>query len=590
MRAIDRLQQATSLRDLAHILGYKPSSLAYIVYRIPDSQKYRSFNIPKARGGTRTIYAPTEKLKLLQRHLANLLYQCDDTQTTHDIAHPSINHGFRKRHSIFTNADIHKRRRYVLNIDLLDFFPSCNFGRVYGFFKSDSRFRLDDKVSRIIAQIACYNNHLPQGSPCSPVISNYIAHVMDVRLLKLAKSAGCMYSRYADDITFSTNRKDFPTTISCQCEDADGEWSLSSTLISEVERSGFAINNEKTRMQVRGSRQEVTGLIVNQKPNIDERYYREVRAMCHNLFNTGTYHVKRPATYEGGSPTECNIMKEMQTLDVLQGKLSHIYRIKSQADCRKWSWKNKDEEPPYAAYTLYKKFLFYKNFMVADKPIIVPEGKTDARYLKIAISQSHDKYTELIDIDEEGKPRYKVSFMNYTKTVRDILELGRGTGDLVNLINMYKPYLDSMKGRTLTHPVIILVDNDAGADKVLNIVRQKTKKELVRSSQDNFYHIYGNLYIVKTPEYINTGSADSCIEDLLPQWVRQVKVGGKDFDTDKTHEDHSKFGKEILSKEVVAKRSAEIDFSGFHLLLNRICEVINDYAQHHTQRLENIKE
>ena len=112
-----------------------------------------------------------------------------------------------------TNAYIHKRRRYVLNLDLEDFFPSFNFGRVRGFFIKDKHFALHERVETIIAQIACHDNELPQGSPCSPVISNLIAHLLDVRLARLAKAHKCTYSRYADDITFSTNRKEFPSDL-----------------------------------------------------------------------------------------------------------------------------------------------------------------------------------------------------------------------------------------------------------------------------------------------------------------------------------------------------------------------------------------
>jgi RNA-directed DNA polymerase len=79
---------------------------------------------------------------------------------------------------------------------------SFNFGRVRGFFISNNDFKLSPKVSTLIAQIACHQNELPQGSPCSPVITNLITHILDVRLTQQAKKYGCKYSRYVDDITF----------------------------------------------------------------------------------------------------------------------------------------------------------------------------------------------------------------------------------------------------------------------------------------------------------------------------------------------------------------------------------------------------
>ena len=125
----------------------------------------------------------------------------------------TIAHGFKRNRSIITNAKQHRNRRHVFNVDLEDFFPSINFGRVRGYFIRDSSFALDKDVATVIAQIACHENALPQGSPCSPVISNLIAHVLDMHLVNLASMVGCTYSRYADDLTFSTNKESFPPEI-----------------------------------------------------------------------------------------------------------------------------------------------------------------------------------------------------------------------------------------------------------------------------------------------------------------------------------------------------------------------------------------
>jgi hypothetical protein len=101
----------------------------------------------------------------------------------------------------------------VLNIDLEDFFGTVNLGRVRGFFIKERNFALKPRVATVLAQIACHDNALPQGSPCSPVISNLIGHVLDIQLSALARKTGCTYSRYADDITFSTNKQVFPPAI-----------------------------------------------------------------------------------------------------------------------------------------------------------------------------------------------------------------------------------------------------------------------------------------------------------------------------------------------------------------------------------------
>lgn len=208
MSRLEKLKETKSLSDLATLLGFQPRAVSYILYKIPEYKKYIEFEIPKKNGGKRIIKAPTEKLKQLQSRLADLLNECFD-QIGKESNKKSLSHGFRKKHSIITNAKNHKNKRYVFNVDLQDFFPSINFGRVRGFFIKNHHFSLEPKVATVIAQIACHNNELPQGSPCSPIISNLIGHLLDVRMANLAKKAKCTYSRYADDLTFSTNKKIF---------------------------------------------------------------------------------------------------------------------------------------------------------------------------------------------------------------------------------------------------------------------------------------------------------------------------------------------------------------------------------------------
>jgi len=162
-------------------------------------------------------------------------------------------------------------------MDLEDFFPSINFGRIRGFLVNDKNFALNERVATVIAQIACHEKKLPQGSPCSPVISNLIAHVLDMHLVKLAAKTGCTYSRYADDLTFSTNKRSFPPDIAQQSEVDTHQWMPSSKMREIVKHCGFQINSQKTNMQYWNSRQVVTGLVVNRKVNVRSEYHRNVR-------------------------------------------------------------------------------------------------------------------------------------------------------------------------------------------------------------------------------------------------------------------------------------------------------------------------
>jgi len=210
MSRLASLKSATSLSDLAKLLDFRPKAVSYILYKEPAATKYRTFEIPKRSGGQRTIKAPIDSLKLLQRRLSDLLQDCVDEINVAKNRKDRAAHGFKRKRSIITNAWRHRRRRWVFNLDLEDFFPSINFGRVRGFLLKNRDFELHADVATVIAQIACHDNSLPQGSPCSPVISNLVAHLLDMRLVKLGSESGCTYSRYADDLTFSTNKKEFP--------------------------------------------------------------------------------------------------------------------------------------------------------------------------------------------------------------------------------------------------------------------------------------------------------------------------------------------------------------------------------------------
>ena len=156
---------------------------------------YRQFEIAKGRGKTRIINAPDQRLKYLQRQIAPLLDQL------YRVRNPV--HGFVAGKSVKTNAQAHLRARFVLNIDLKDFFPSITEKRIIGVLQS---LGISSRVASIIAKLCCHNAHLPQGAPTSPVLSNMICFRLDKKLLAFAKGARCIYTRYADDITFSSRQ------------------------------------------------------------------------------------------------------------------------------------------------------------------------------------------------------------------------------------------------------------------------------------------------------------------------------------------------------------------------------------------------
>ena len=443
---------------------------------MPLASRYTVFTIPKRSGGVRTIKAPEERLKLLQSRLADYLYACQADISQINGREDTITHGFEKKRSVFTNAWEHKNKRFVLNIDLEDFFPSINFGRVRGFFIKDRNFTLNAKVATILAQIACFDEGLPQGSPCSPVISNLLTRILDARLAKLAKIAKCRYTRYADDITFSTNAKSFSPDLAVK-DVASGEaWSLGQPLIDTIVRAGFKINNAKTRMQCRPSLQTVTGLTVNEKVNIRSFYYREARSKCHALFRTGKYHVGKVS---GSSPPPAPI-DEMAHLESV---LAHIYHIKHQSDERSGRFATakafKDNKTAYPSYReIYKHFLYYKRFINLDKPFIVCEGKTDNIYLRCALKNLLAFYPALGKIDD-GSLMTSIRFLKHGSAEHDILELSGGSAKLASFVGRYAKSMQRFQHRPLRHPVIVLIDNDSGASEIFKATKSPFENDSV---------------------------------------------------------------------------------------------------------------
>lgn len=245
-----------------------------------NAKRYSSFSIPKKTGGTRTIHAPKRGLKAIQRCL-NVVFQ--NIYNPHEAAY-----GFVPSRSIVDNARLHEGSHYVYNIDLKDFFPSIDQARIWGRLKFPP-FNLNESQNRqvlanIIAAICCHQMEvercnkdsgeltlvkryvLPQGAPTSPTITNIICERLDFHLNRLAKSNGLKYSRYADDITFSSSHNVYQ---------ADGVFVAKLRKI--ITEQGFRINEKKTRLQKQGYRQEVTGIIVNDHVNVQKRYIKQLR-------------------------------------------------------------------------------------------------------------------------------------------------------------------------------------------------------------------------------------------------------------------------------------------------------------------------
>ncbi|MEM9030594.1 MAG: TIR domain-containing protein [Pseudomonadota bacterium] len=260
--------------DVVAYLGVRHGRLIRLLYNSPESSRYTEFEIPKRTGGMRSIHSPIGLLRELQSKLK------DDFSALYR-AHPHA-HGFIPERSVVTNAREHVGKRWVLNIDLEDFFPSVNFGRVRGLFMKPP-FDMGPPAATICAKIVTHRNGLPQGAPTSPVLSNLIASALDRRLLRLARQNRATYSRYADDITFSTNLPVFPPALATRTAISGGIFKVEAgdALIQAVTASGFSVNASKVRIHGQSDRQNVTGLSVNARVNVPRKRIRKIRAMLH---------------------------------------------------------------------------------------------------------------------------------------------------------------------------------------------------------------------------------------------------------------------------------------------------------------------
>ncbi len=554
--------------------------LSYNIYKKDISTRYKKFEIPKRGGGVRKICAPNEDLMLIQSRLSTLLQNCvqelneakgiSDKNEVRDL----IAHGFKRDRSIMTNATQHRSRRYVFNIDIKDFFGCINFGRVRGFFLHDKNFALSPKVATVLAQIACYENQLPQGSPCSPVISNLVGHILDIHLVRLAATTGCTYSRYADDLTFSTNNPDFPESIALQKEGDTHKWVPGRELERLILRSGFEINPSKTRMQYRSSRQEVTGLVVNRKVSTAKEYRHSVRAMVHSLLTTGTFSVGQKAAAVVGTVA---VVGAAPSNNQLQGKLAFIEQVDSYDRKIHAKQLSRFGQSRAGRDRLYHDFLMFHLFFAAPSPVIVCEGKTDNIYLRHAIRSLANLYPNLAAIDSTGKTKLNVRLLDYAESSTGrILGLQGGSGDLANFIFKYPEIVNKkFKAPGGAHPVIVLIDNDKGAKGVYSAIEKVTKKK--PTGDEPYIHVSKNLYVVPTPKGVD--GAESKIEDLFSKETLATAIGDKHFADGNNVQTSQQFGKIVFALKVVGANAKDIDFGAFKGLLNNVSTLIDEHAK-----------
>ena len=275
---------------------------------------YKTFKIPKKKGGFREIFAPEKSLKHTQKRLNCFLqayYQCIKPECVYGFTpKPNERQSFC---NIVKNAEPHVGKRFVLNIDIKNFFPSISAKSVFELFRSEL-FRYNEQTAATLALLFTYEGILPAGAPTSPVISNFICLPLDRELLQLCRNHPLCYTRYADDLTFSS---DLPITKE-QISD----------IIVLLKKYGFQANKKKFRLQSSHTQQKVTGIVVNEKVNIDRRQIKKVRAMLHDLGKNGL--ASAAAKHFGVKQADEEL--QMRFFNRLEGYIQFIGQVRGKDD------------------------------------------------------------------------------------------------------------------------------------------------------------------------------------------------------------------------------------------------------------------
>ena len=546
--------------DVANFLGIKPSYLSFILFIKGEKNLYSSFKIPKKNGDYREIHAPKDDLKLIQKQLSIKLNEIHERYLKKNGIKQVISYGFEKEKGIIKNALVHKHKKYVLNMDISNFFPSFHFGRVQGYFYKSKEFNFSKEMSVVLAQLACYQGRLPQGAPSSPIISNLIFNIVDLRILELVKKYKLNYTRYVDDLSFSTNNKSF----------GDNYEKFVCELTELLEKNKFYINKKKTRLIYHNSRQEVTGLTVNDRVNANNKFIKDTRAMLNQLYKKNQF----------------SINDKIGDINQLEGRLSFINQLDRFNNISEYKIRKRKLNKNYlsglnAREKQYQYFLFYKYFFRPSKPTIVTEGKTDILHIKASLMKYYDKYPKLITKNEDGTFEFNINFLHKTNRLKYFLGISLDGADTMKNIwnyytgkNSYFNIFDYIKKKCSTdslsniNPVILLFDNEQKTKRPLNEFLKYTNIYLEPDTISR--KLIANLFLQTIPLIDNSGECE--IEDLYLKELLETPIYGKKFCKNADDDSEEYVGKHIFSLYVI-KHYKEIHFNNFIKLLDSINDI-----------------
>lgn len=313
-------------QHLASIFMMERSSLQSLILRLPSYYKY--FVIKKKNGGLRRIMAPYTNLRIIQTWIKNNILD--------QIEQPFYVTAYVKGRNTLFNAKIHENKRFILKLDIKNFFESIDVKKVYkifcnlGYEKGVASWlsnlctsKIDEyKYSQLEEKIEIQElfnelvdkktSFLIQGAPTSPGLANIACFRMDKRIMGLANKFGFNYSRYADDMTFSAD--DF-----CNLPKIG-------MLKRIIESEGFYLNFEKIKLLSKGKRQIVTGLLVNGDVRIPGKYIKDIKR-----------HIYFCLKYGGRNHFNRLSPNHAYGKEWLEGKIRYVYSIEPAVAMSLWN-------------------------------------------------------------------------------------------------------------------------------------------------------------------------------------------------------------------------------------------------------------
>lgn len=244
------------------LVGYNQKYIKRVVRTDSTKWFYRKFDIKKENGGFRTIQEPLPSLKEIQKWvLDNVLNK---------VPISPYAKAYTRKKNIRDHARYHRKQKIVVTMDIEKFFDRITRSEIDKIYRN---LNYSDKVSELLSKICTLEDKLPQGAPTSPYLSNILLNEFDVKISKYCTSKNLKYTRYADDMAFSGNDIDL------------GE--LKDLIDIELKKVGLNLNEAKTVEMPLAKRQEISGIIVNEKIQVPRKKRDELRQAVYYIEKFG---------------------------------------------------------------------------------------------------------------------------------------------------------------------------------------------------------------------------------------------------------------------------------------------------------------